>query len=166
MIILNVLVFMLKTSQTSSISSISNFLLCWFELVLTWSCISTQWFRLIWCSRVCGAVPCAKGQQQQEGGGVWDDWVRAAQARQGVSGAQDILVVIMSSENVPTRIIPLPGGVRPAPHRNLGPIRRYEINWWCTLKFVPIYDVLVHVLRWNLTKPESVHDRTCTISTL
>jgi hypothetical protein len=39
-----------------------------------------------------------------------------------------ILVVIMSSENVPTRIIPLPGGVRPAPHRNLGHIRRYEIN--------------------------------------
>jgi hypothetical protein len=41
---------------------------------------------------------------------------------------RDILVVIMSSENVPTRIIPLPGGVRPAPRRNLGPIRRYEIN--------------------------------------
>jgi hypothetical protein len=41
---------------------------------------------------------------------------------------KDILVVIKSSENVPTRIIPLPGGVRPAPRRNLGPIRRYEIN--------------------------------------
>jgi hypothetical protein len=41
---------------------------------------------------------------------------------------RDILVVIMSSENVPTRIIPLPGGVRPAPRRNLGPIRRYDIN--------------------------------------
>jgi hypothetical protein len=41
---------------------------------------------------------------------------------------RDILVVIMSSENVPTRIIPLPVGVRPAPRHNLGPIRRYEIN--------------------------------------
>jgi CheY-like chemotaxis protein len=41
---------------------------------------------------------------------------------------RDILVFIMSSENMPTRIIPLLGGVRPAPHRNLGPIRRYEIN--------------------------------------
>jgi CheY-like chemotaxis protein len=41
---------------------------------------------------------------------------------------RDILVVLISSENVPTRIIPLPGGVRPAPRRNLGPIRRYEIN--------------------------------------
>ena len=41
---------------------------------------------------------------------------------------RDILVVIMSSENVPTCIIPLPGGIRPAPRRNLGPIRRYEIN--------------------------------------
>jgi CheY-like chemotaxis protein len=41
---------------------------------------------------------------------------------------RDILVIIMSSENVPTRIIPLPGGVRPAPRRNLGPFRRYEIN--------------------------------------
>jgi hypothetical protein len=41
---------------------------------------------------------------------------------------RDILVVIMSLENVSTRIIPLPGGVRPAPRRNLGPIRHYEIN--------------------------------------
>jgi hypothetical protein len=41
---------------------------------------------------------------------------------------RDNLVVIMSSEKVPTRIIPLPGGVRPAPRRNLGPIRHYEIN--------------------------------------
>jgi hypothetical protein len=41
---------------------------------------------------------------------------------------RDIHVVIMSSENVSTRIIPLPGGVRPVPRRNLGPIRRYEIN--------------------------------------
>jgi CheY-like chemotaxis protein len=41
---------------------------------------------------------------------------------------RDILVVIMSSENMPTRIIPLPGGVRPTPRRNLGPIHRYEIN--------------------------------------
>jgi hypothetical protein len=39
-------------------------------------------------SSVCGAVPCAKGQQQQKGGGAWDDWVRAAQACQGVGGAQ------------------------------------------------------------------------------
>jgi hypothetical protein len=41
---------------------------------------------------------------------------------------RDILVVIMSSENVPTRIIPLPGGVRTVPRRNLGPVCRYEIN--------------------------------------
>jgi hypothetical protein len=41
---------------------------------------------------------------------------------------RDILVVIISSENVPTHIIPLPGGVRPAPRRNLGPIRHYKIN--------------------------------------
>jgi hypothetical protein len=31
---------------------------------------------------------------------------------------RDIPVVIMSLENMPTRIIPLPGGVRPAPRRN------------------------------------------------
>jgi hypothetical protein len=29
---------------------------------------------------------------------------------------------------------------------------RYEIDRWFTLKFIPIYDVLVHVLRWNPPK--------------
>jgi hypothetical protein len=79
-------------------------------------------------SIVCGAVPCAKGQQQQEGGGAWDDWVRATQARQGVGDAQGHP---RRHHVVGERAHPhhsLPRGVRPAPRRNLGPIRCYEIN--------------------------------------
>jgi hypothetical protein len=62
-------------------------------------------------SSVCGAVACTKGQQQQEGSGAWDDWVRVLKRVKESAALRDILVVIMSSENVPTRIIPLPGGV-------------------------------------------------------
>jgi hypothetical protein len=79
-------------------------------------------------SSVCGAIPCAKGQQQQEGGGARDEWVRAAQARQGVGGAQGhpCRHHVVGERAHPHH--PLAGGVRPAPRRNLGPIRRYEIN--------------------------------------
>jgi hypothetical protein len=79
-------------------------------------------------SSVCDAVSCAKGQQQQEAGGAWDDWVQAAQARQEVGGAQGHPRrhhVVGERAHLHHS---LPGGVRPAPRRNLGPIRRYEIN--------------------------------------
>jgi hypothetical protein len=47
----------------------------------------------------------------------------------------------------------------------LGPIRRYETDLRFTLKFVPIYAVLVHVLHKNPPEPEHAHDRTRVIFT-
>jgi hypothetical protein len=47
----------------------------------------------------------------------------------------------------------------------LGHIRRYGTNLRFTLKFVPIYVVLVHVLRKKPSELEPAHDRTHAIFT-